>query len=108
MRPRKTIRLGAAAFGDEISCLGWQFVALLRAIEELDPNLTWYAADVQTIGPSPTHRRDPTPALIGNATALMQAGQLVEQFESGVFVGVPLSCHRPSFSNRPAMDGLRG
>lgn len=97
MRPRETIHLGPAAFSEETSCVGRQLAELLRAIEELHPNLKWYAADVQTIGPFPPLRRDPVPTLMGDTEAMIQAVRRVEQFESGVFAGVPRSVDRPEF-----------
>jgi hypothetical protein len=97
MRPRDIIRLEPAAFGSVTCCLGEQLVALLRTIHELRPDLKWYVADVQTIGPSPVARREPTPTFIGDAGALVQEARLVDQFESGVFAGVPSSIDRPVF-----------
>lgn len=97
MRPHEIVHLGPAAFGSETSCLGQQLVGLLRVIEVLHPHLKWYVADVQTIGPSPTPRREPVPNLVGDTEALIKAARKVEQFESGVFVGVPPSLDRPVF-----------
>lgn len=97
MRPRDIVRLEPAAFRSETACLGEQLVALLRSIQELRPDLKWYVADVQTIGPSLVPRREPTPVFIGDAGALVQAVQRVDQFESGVFAGVPSSIDLPAF-----------
>ncbi len=97
MRPRDIIRLEPAAFRSATSCLGEQLVALLRTIQGLCPDLKWYVADVQTIGPSPVHGRDPTPICIGDTRALVQAARRVSQFERGVFAGVPASVDEPAF-----------
>ncbi|MBL8918550.1 MAG: hypothetical protein JNJ54_06785 [Myxococcaceae bacterium] len=97
MRPLDRVRLGPEAFGSVACCLGEQLVALLRAIEELRPNLKWFVADAQTLGSFPVPRREPTPMLIGDARALIQAAQEVDQFESGVFAGVPPAIARPAF-----------
>jgi hypothetical protein len=97
MRPCDVFRLAPAAFGSETSCLGEQLVALLRTIRESRPDLRWYVADLQTIGPCPVAHREPTPTLIGDAGALVQAVGLVDQFESGVFAGVASSIDRPAF-----------
>lgn len=97
MRPGKIVRLGPEAFGGQASCLGTHLVGLLRAIEALHPQLKWYVADVQTIGSSPTARREPVPTFVGDTEALIQAAQQVDQFESGVFAGVPESLDDPVF-----------
>jgi hypothetical protein len=97
MRPRDMVRLQASAFHGAMSCLGEQLVALLHTIQELRPGLKWYVADAQTIGPSPVPRREPTPVLIGDTRALIEAAQRVEQFESGVFAGVPSAIAQPAF-----------
>lgn len=97
MRPRDIVRLEPAAFRSVMSCLGEQLVALLQTIQELRPDLNWYVSDAQTIGPSPVPRREPTPILIGDARAMIQAAQRVEQFESGVFAGVPSAIDQPAF-----------
>ncbi|MBX3191476.1 MAG: hypothetical protein KF819_31060 [Labilithrix sp.] len=97
MRPREVIRLSNDAFDAATVCNGWQLVELLTAIEGLHPNLSWYVADVQTLGPSPTRRREPCPTSIGHTAALIQAVGDVVQFESGVFVGVPSGIEQPAF-----------
>jgi hypothetical protein len=97
MRPAKILHLVPAVFGSETSCLGHQLIELLRVIERLYPDLKWYVADVQTIGPSLTTRREPVPSFVGDTKTLIHAARKVEQFESGVFVGVPNSLERPVF-----------
>jgi hypothetical protein len=97
MLPSEVTHLRPLAFGSETSCLGGQLVQLLRATEALYPHVKWYVADVQTIGPSPTPRRESIPRLVGDTDALIRAARQVEQFESGVFVGVPHSLDRPVF-----------
>jgi len=97
MRPRDIVRLDPADFRSETCCVGEQLVELLRVIQALRPGLKWYVADVQTIGPSPVPRREPVPILIGDTGALIQAAQRVDQFESGVFAGVPSSIGQAGF-----------
>ena len=97
MRPRDIVRLQPSAFRGVVCCLGEQLVALLQTIQEIQPGLKWYVADTQTIGPSPVLRRESTPVLIGDTRALIEAVQRVEQFESGVFAGVPSSTAQPAF-----------
>lgn len=97
MRPRNVVRLEPAAFQTELPCLGGQLVAIVQQIQEILPGLRWYVADVQTIGPSPVPRRAPTPVLVGDATAMIEAAQRVDQFESGVFAGVPSESAPPAF-----------
>lgn len=99
MLPREIVHLGPEAFGSETSCLGEQLVRLLQVIQELHPELKWYVADVQTIGLPLSSRREPVPSLFGDTEALLQEVRKVEQFESGVFIGVPHSLDRPAFRN---------
>jgi hypothetical protein len=97
MRPGDVVRLPPAAFGSVMSCLGEQLVVMLQMIQELHPGLEWYIADAHTVGPPPVPRREPTPILVGDTTALIEAAQRVEQFESGVFAGVPGAIAQPAF-----------
>lgn len=97
MRPRDIVRLEPEVFRGTVSCLGEQLVTVLRTIQELRLDLKWYVADVQTVGPFPVPRRQPTPIFIGDTRDLVQAAQRVDQFESGVFAGVPLSIEQPAF-----------
>jgi hypothetical protein len=97
MRSHEIIHIGPEAFGSEVCCLGEQLVELVRTIAELHRDLKWYVADVQTIGLALTSRRDPVPSLIGDTEAVVQAAREVEQFENGVFLGVPDSLDRPAF-----------
>lgn len=95
--PRDVVRLGTAAFQSKVCCLGVQLVGLLNALRAFRPDLTWYVADAQVNGPSPFPRREPTPTLIGDTDALIKAALSVDQFESGVFAGVPSPIDRPVF-----------
>lgn len=97
MQPLDITRLEPAAFRSRAACLGGQLVTVVNIIEELLPGMAWYVADVQTIGPSPVHRRMPIPVHVGQARVLIDAAQRVSQFESGVFVGTPASIQRPVF-----------
>jgi hypothetical protein len=97
MQPLKTILLSPIAFGDTTSCLGGQLIVLLRVIDAFYPHLRWYVADVRTTGGSLTSYRQSTPVLTGDTKLLIEAVQNVEQFESGVFAGVPCSIEQPRF-----------
>src|SRR4051812_35084544 len=97
MQPCQIIRLGPQVFHTVTACLGWQLTEVLRAIAEVRTDLLWHVADVQAVGPSPTHHREPSPSAIGDTVALIQAVANVSQFESGVFVGVPSQVVRPTF-----------
>ena len=97
MHPGNVVHLGPGAFRSPLSCLGEQLVVLLRVIQKRHPDLKWYAADVETIGPSPVPGRAPTPILIGEVNTLILAAHRVDQFESGVFVGVPSAIEQPIF-----------
>lgn len=95
--PRYILRLGREVFGAHAACLGSQFIELLEALNEVMPELRWYVADVQAIGRIPFGKRQPLPTSIGSAAALIQSVREVEQFESGVFAGVPLGVTHPAF-----------
>jgi hypothetical protein len=97
MRPSDIISVDPAAFRSETSCLGDQLVRLLHAVRAARPDIKWYVADVQTVGPSPVARRQPEPVLIGATESLIQVAQRVEQFESGVFAGVSSTIEQPAF-----------
>ena len=97
MRPSNIVHLGPDIFRSVTSCLGEQLVSLLRIIQEVHPDLKWYAADVDANGPLPVPRGEPTPILIGDATALIEIAHRVNQFNSGVFVGVPSRIEKPTF-----------
>lgn len=99
MRPREVIDLGPPDFGDATACLGRQLVELLCAIDAVSPGLRWYGADVETIGPFPIPQREPVPSLVGDTPTLVRAARFVEQFKSGVFVGVPDLAGAPTFRN---------
>lgn len=98
MRPQYVIHLGLEAFqGATAACEGGQLAHVLEAIGDVRPDLSWYIADVQTIGHSPAERREARPEVVGNTSALIRAVATVEQFESGVFAGVPQQIVRPTF-----------
>ena len=98
MRATHVLRLDRHAFEDATTlCLGVQISAVVAAVGEVEPTLVWYAADVQVIGPSFVAGRHSTPILVGdNATAVSVMSE-VDQFESGVLVGVPCECSAPIF-----------
>lgn len=95
--PTKVLRATPSAFSQDLACLGTQLVTLLELIEIGHPSLRWYLGDIQTIGPSPIHGRSPIPVLLGDTNTLVQAARNVEQFESGVFSGVPTTVSHPKF-----------
>jgi hypothetical protein len=79
------------------ACRGSHVAAVITAINNARPGLVWYAADVRIIGPSFVPEREPTPTIVGDADLTVRAVRQVEQFESGVFVGVPSDCQTPRF-----------
>ena len=96
MKPVASISLRPEDFGSGgLACLGWQVAEVIRAIDSACPGLSWYVADVQTVGYQFPFRRRPTPEQVGDSTALENAARMVEQFESGVFVGVPAAIEAP-------------
>ncbi len=96
-QPRHIIHLGPETFHHEAACQGKQLVQLLRLIHHVHPRLTWYVADVQNTGYQLLQRRQSTPASIGDTAALIVAVTDVDQFESGVFVGIPENIAEPKF-----------
>lgn len=96
MQPVQVIQIHPSAFGSPTSCLGVQLVKILRVIGSFPVDLHWHVADVQAVGQFP-FARQPLPRLIGPTDALIEAATMVDQFESGVFAGVPSSNATPSF-----------
>lgn len=97
MQPRDVVRLGPEVFRSNVSCLGQQLVELLHVIRGFWPDLNWYIADVQAINALPLPPRDPIPMLVGDTDKLIHIAQRVDQFESGVFVGIRSDADRPAF-----------
>ncbi len=83
--------------GSHAACEGRQIAKVVLLIRERMPQLRWYVADVQTIGRQFPVGRDPVPLSIGDAVQLAEAARGVQQFESGVFVGVPADVEAPRF-----------
>jgi hypothetical protein len=98
MKPQHFIHLDKTAFpGANVVCTGVQVAAVIKHIVEVEPGLLWYMADLETIGRQFPPGRTPIPQLIGDAASLLDAVTGVEQFTSGVFVGVPRDLAPPSF-----------
>lgn len=99
MKPLYMFRLRDEACDDkaEAECEGPQVAAVVAAIGHVRPDLRWYVADVQVLGPPLTKDRRPTPTLIGDTTAMADVASTVTQFESGVLAGVTSKCPDPKF-----------
>jgi len=97
MQVMKYVHLGRVSFGNEPPCLGSQLVKLLHVIDAICPNLTWYAADIQAVGEFPIPHGEPRARIVGDSEALAHMSTGVDQFESGVFAGVPRSLTKPTF-----------
>jgi hypothetical protein len=98
MPPKFLIRMGRCVFQNAATmCQGGQIGAIIIAIGNVRPDLTWYVSDVRVIGPSLVKARRPVPEQIGDTATLTKAVNAVAQFESGVFVGVPRRCLTPTF-----------
>jgi hypothetical protein len=98
VKPVRIFRLEREAFENAATaCQGEQIAAVAVAVGDVRSGLTWYAADVQTIGPSLVASRRPIPELIGGTSTLASAARSVAQFESGVFVAVPSGYLNPKF-----------
>jgi len=82
---------------DSAVCLGPQVAAVILTIDSRIPQLQWYVADVRTVGYQFPSGASPVPWLVGNASTLAEAALAVDQFESGVFVGVQSSIGSPRF-----------
>ena len=91
-----SFRLDADAFDVQCCCLGDQVAKVVAKIGEVLPELQCYMADVEFIG-APPIPRSPTPALVGDADDLACFATPIEQFVSGVFVGVPAHITEPQF-----------
>ncbi|MCG8424203.1 MAG: hypothetical protein MJE77_40440 [Proteobacteria bacterium] len=96
MKPTRVVHFGADAFGTQAACLGQQVAAIVASIDKVLPNLRWYAADVECTGAQFTHRT-PTAVGVGDADAFMHVALQVDQFTSGVFVGIPVDLAQPRF-----------
>jgi hypothetical protein len=98
MRPRRLLRLGREVFeGAWIACQGRQIAVLVEAIGRIRPGLAWYIADIQQIGGAHVTSRQSTPERLGDTAALVRIAGAVEQYESGVFAGVPDGAVNPEF-----------
>lgn len=94
-----TIDIKSEDFQAQFICLGDQIAELVEQVDRLLPNLMWYMADLEYNGGHSIDRfsRDPIPTAIGNADALIEFSQKVNQFLSGVFAGVPKHTDTPRF-----------
>jgi hypothetical protein len=98
VRPTCIVRLDARSFGDVPTvCQGMQIAAVVAAIAAAKRDLTWYAADVEVIGPPFVANRDSTPVRVGDAATVIEIAASLAQFESGVLAGVPVACANPEF-----------
>jgi hypothetical protein len=97
MGPARTIHLYARDFGDAFACTGNQVAAVIACIGTAVPGLKWFGADVQGVGEQLLPECRPEPALLGDVDEVVEKLRRVEQFESGVFVGVCGMPHRPNF-----------
>lgn len=101
MLPTWTGRFGAREFGDSpTACQGRQVALVIRAVAKAVPGLVWYASDVLAPGaPFWTRFQRSTPARAGLSDEAAREAEVVPQFESGVFVGVPDRVTDPQFRN---------
>jgi hypothetical protein len=98
VRPRRLLRLGGEVFeGARVACQGRQIAMLVQAIGRIRPGLVWYIADIQQIGGAHVTSRQPAPECVGDTAALVCIAGAVEQYESGVFAGVPDGGANPEF-----------
>ena len=93
----RVLRLRSVAFGTEAACLGSHVAAVVGAIGGPLPELCWYAADVECTGIQFVSRRSPVPVRVGDTDSMRRAAHGVQQFTSGVFVGVPPGHLYPRF-----------
>lgn len=94
----RSLQLKAEDFGSTAaSCLGWHIAEVVRAVSAARPSLTWYVADIQTSGYQFPVGGQAIPSFIGGADTLVTMALRVDQFESGVFVGVPDNILYPQF-----------
>jgi hypothetical protein len=98
VKPIGVLQLSRDHFpGSQAACEGAQIAKVILAVDRVAPLLRWYVADVMSIGEQITETRDPYPKPIGSAKNLIGATSRVEQFERGVFVGVPQQIVAPQF-----------
>lgn len=89
MKPVGSLRLRGEDFSATANCLGWQVAQVISDADRACPGLRWYAADVETSGYQFPFRRSPWPVCIGSAELCIPYILQVDQFDSGVFAGVP-------------------
>jgi hypothetical protein len=61
------------------------------------PDLCWYVADVQATGHQIPEWQTSSPTRITDVADMLQLIEKIDQFEGGVFVGVPIAIVEPSF-----------
>ena len=96
MRPTRVLRFKADTFSSQYVCLGSQVAKVVDRVGVFVPELRWYMADVEYIG-APSIARTPTPIAVGNTYTFVRFARRVEQFVSGVFVGVSAHIADPQF-----------
>ena len=84
-----------------ISCTGQQLCKILRSLIKINVELTWYLADISTISKPKDWDvfTSNKPLLLGGADMLIERCSMVEQFTSGVFLGVSKKEAGYSWSN---------
>ena len=97
MQPAAVSHLRAADFGDATACLGKQVSKIIRKAVQILPDLCWYIADVQTTGLQVPEWQAPSPTRIADTAEMLQLIEKVDQFEAGVFAGVPITIVEPNF-----------
>ena len=77
--------------GKDFDCLGEQLVSILELIKADLKDVIWYAADVETNGPTPFKLglQGSTAKKIGNTEELIAVTKNVDQFLCGVFLAMP-------------------
>jgi hypothetical protein len=78
---------GQVIDGHHICCLGSQLTQIVTLLNELLGDLTWYVADIDTVGES-RYPSTPTPDRVGDSHQLVDLFQKVDQFLRGVFIAV--------------------
>lgn len=96
MLPRHVLHLSSDVFNAQCACLGGQIAEVAAKVSEFVPDLKWYIADVEYVG-LPLFERSPTPFVVGDVDAFVRFSMRVDQFTSGVFVGVPAHIAAPQF-----------
>ena len=98
MKPSRLLRFEHfGAFNEQARCTGRQVAAIIQLVQDQRPDIVWYAADVQVIGPPLVARRQPEPVRLGDSATTLRAVEAVDQFESGVLAGVPAEIPDPHF-----------